>query len=339
MGVVGYALFWLRAVLVPLVLAIALSYLLQPAIEVLTKRPIKCCWGICVLCRERPQLHSVRPCIRPFVEALIEFRLPYYVSVCIVLALSMAMLCLIGFIVADSVHVFTRHADVYGTRVQTLIIEAIDFYNRMQDRLFGPSTPGNLTEVAVTNDTAAVAVSAEEEEPTLEQRLLDISRRIDRTQVTSIVMSGLSSLLETVSNLFLVMLFTLYLLLGVSPYFACPLELRGCDPPHLWRLECYATPRLTQGVRNIDSRAVAGHPLARRSPSRTNPMWSPNPTLKSTATYAARCWCACWWVCSRPSRSGRVPSSCGSCLGCSRFGSTSCQMSAPLSLSRSRCRS
>lgn len=224
MGVVGYALFWLRAVLVPLVLAIALSYLLQPAIDVLTKRPIKCCWGTCVLCRERPQLHSVRPCIRPFVEALIEFRLPYYVSVCIVLALSMAMLGLIGFIVADSVHVFTRHADVYGTRVQTLIIEAIDFYNRMQDRLFGPSTPVyNLTEaVADANDTAAVAVGAEEEEPTLEQRLLDISRRIDRTQVTSIVMSGLSSLLEAVSNLFLVMLFTLYLLLGVPPYFACP---------------------------------------------------------------------------------------------------------------------
>ena len=43
LGVVGAALYFLRAVLVPLVLALALKYLLQPLIDILSVRPLRCC--------------------------------------------------------------------------------------------------------------------------------------------------------------------------------------------------------------------------------------------------------------------------------------------------------
>ena len=121
---VGYALHWLRSVLVPLVLAIALRYALQPLIDILTMRPLHCC-GL-QFCRTRPTLPScVRPALRPFVEAILEARLPYWLGVCVALGLAFATLGLLGFVVADSMHVFASHADIYSARSQALALSAL----------------------------------------------------------------------------------------------------------------------------------------------------------------------------------------------------------------------
>lgn len=210
-GVVGYAVYWLRSVLVPLVLAVALRYLLQPLIDALTMRPFKCCGR--TACRTRPTT---------LVETLLEARLPYWLGVCVALTVAFATLALIGFVVADSVHVFTSHAEVYGARVQELTLGAFGVLNRMQARLLGPSTfsnvtlalDGNLTSLlGVGGAGAAVGTSAVDDDD-LTHRLMTIGRQIP---VTSLVVHGLTSLMEAVSNLFLVMLFTIYLLLGTAP--------------------------------------------------------------------------------------------------------------------------
>ena len=60
LGVVGAALLYLRAVLVPLVLAIALSYLLTPVVDLLSKRPLRCA-GV-TLCAAEPARGWTRCC-------------------------------------------------------------------------------------------------------------------------------------------------------------------------------------------------------------------------------------------------------------------------------------
>ena len=57
-GVISYGLYVLRSILVPLVLAVALTYLLQPLIDVLSLRPLHCC-GATLCARTPEQLRKV----------------------------------------------------------------------------------------------------------------------------------------------------------------------------------------------------------------------------------------------------------------------------------------
>ena len=107
LGVVGAALLYLRAVLVPLVLAIALSYLLTPVVDLLSKRPLRCA-GV-TLCAAEPARGWTRCCRDLFCR----LKLPRIVAVFVALGVAFAVLGVLGFIVADSIHVFARRAPVY----------------------------------------------------------------------------------------------------------------------------------------------------------------------------------------------------------------------------------
>ena len=113
MGVVASALYYLRSVLIPLVLALALKYLLQPLIESLTVRPLRCCG--CTFCAETnhkdaPRVSSWK---RPLWELFCQFKLPHWLAVLVALTVAFSSLAVIGLVVTDSVRVFTARADTY----------------------------------------------------------------------------------------------------------------------------------------------------------------------------------------------------------------------------------
>lgn len=171
LGVVSGALYYLRAVLVPLVLALALKYLLEPLISALT-RPI---W----FCREPTELVP-RGRARSLCRAVLRLRLPRPVAVVVALSIAFATLVLLGLIVADSVRVFTAKADTYSAQVQKI-------YQVVLQRM----------------DREGLDKAARSEK---------LKQLTEQVPVTQFIFSVVESLLEMLSNLFLVLLFTVYLL-------------------------------------------------------------------------------------------------------------------------------
>ncbi len=191
LGVVGAALYFLRSVLVPLVLAVALKYCLQPLISLLSVRPLECC-GL-TFCR-RSRRSARRSCL---MAALCELRLPHWLAVLVSLALAFMVLGLIGFIVADSVNVFTRKAPIYSERVQVLAAGLLDWVDAMQVRVGFSATNSSAADGAYGVEVGTA------------DRLKEIAKKLP---ISSVVLGVLTSLLDTVSNLALVLLFTIYLL-------------------------------------------------------------------------------------------------------------------------------
>ena len=105
---VAAGLYFLRAILIPLVLAVALKYLLLPMINVLTNRPLSCC-GI-IRCNHP----------HPFAQRILRARLPHWLAVLVALSVAFAVLGLLGFIVSQSVQTFVQRAPMYSARVQEL---------------------------------------------------------------------------------------------------------------------------------------------------------------------------------------------------------------------------
>lgn len=135
MTCVAYGLYVLRAVLVPLVLAIALKYLLQPLIDVLSVRPLPCCGKL--LCQDRGRSHRNPTTLRRLATCVCTPRLPHGLAVCVALAVAFSVLGLLGFIVVESIHVFSQRADMYGARVEALALSCLNWFNAAQMRLTG----------------------------------------------------------------------------------------------------------------------------------------------------------------------------------------------------------
>ena len=192
LGVVGAALLYLRAVLVPLVLAIALSYLLTPVVDLLSKRPLRCA-GV-TLCAAEPARGWTRCCRDLFCR----LKLPRIVAVFVALGVAFAVLGVLGFIVADSVRTFASKADSYSQRVEELLGWAIGFMEEAE---------ADLRERVGLNATATATIGGAWDNTRVQQLA-------SKVPVTRLVLQAAESLLELLSNLFLVLLFTLYLLLG-----------------------------------------------------------------------------------------------------------------------------
>ena len=181
LGVIGYALYSLRPVLIPLVLALAMKYLLQPLIETMTVRPLKCCgYAYCVdSSTKAPRASSWK---RPLWDLFCMLKLPHWAAVLIALAVAFTMLGVLGLVVADSVRVFTARADVYSMQIQLAFKQALEFLdNKGLDKSW-----------AKTANIKALA---------------------EKLPLTHIFIALGETVLELLSNLFLVLLFTVYLLL------------------------------------------------------------------------------------------------------------------------------
>uniref|UniRef100_A0A7S2NN93 AI-2E family transporter n=1 Tax=Haptolina brevifila TaxID=156173 RepID=A0A7S2NN93_9EUKA len=200
---VSYGLYVLRGILVPLVLAVALKYLLQPLIDLLSVRPLPCC--AIMLCQERspvslPRRSRVGAALRCLCTSINKVRLPHGLAVCVALGFAFGVLALLGVIIAESIHVFTGKADVYSKRVESLALSGLSFVNTMQMQF--RVIQGNAT---TTNGSAADAA---------EELTARVNEFVHKLPISALVLQTLTALLELVSNLALVLLFAVYLLLS-----------------------------------------------------------------------------------------------------------------------------
>ena len=203
-GVVGYGLYTLRATLVPLVLAIALTYLLQPLIDLLSVRPMSCC-GVTLCSRPPEQLRTASPRMKPFVQCIFQCKLPRWLAVCVALLCAFAVLALLGFIVADSIHIFTQRAAVYSERVQELCMGAIATIDRLRAQLADNFGPVNGTAYSQSGTASASAggstVNATADEERAAAQAAQLARLAGRLPVSELIMHSLSSMIEALSNL------------------------------------------------------------------------------------------------------------------------------------------
>jgi predicted PurR-regulated permease PerM len=201
LAVVAAGLYYLKTILIPLVLALALFYTLQPVIEVLTKRPLKCCGRRYFT--YKPDVARIPRCLRPCVESCLLLRLPHLLAVCVALLIAFAILALLGFVVADSVRVFSSKAAEYTERVEQLTGAFLSWMDTLQadwNAYLNPDTEPPAEAASGTVDNRA--------------RIHELTQHIP---ITGWIVSMLSSLVDVLSNLFLVLLFTIYLLIGSAP--------------------------------------------------------------------------------------------------------------------------
>ena len=202
-GVLVYLLILLRQAILPLLLALALKHLLEPLVELLSVRPIVCCGraflGKPSTCKQQLQRGHR---LQTVCDMAGRLQLPRTAAVLVALVLAFAVLAMLGAIVADSVHVFAQRADQYAHQLQLLlgrILGWIDYFS------CGWTPKGCVNGTSTNSSSPAGAAGSELE------RLL-----WNKIPVSQLVLDAVESLLELMSNLFVVFLFTVYLLLGRS---------------------------------------------------------------------------------------------------------------------------
>lgn len=206
-GVLGAILYYLRPVLVPLVLALALKHLLQPIIKLLSVRPLVCCGRVYL---SRPiascsAAHRRSRRLGSFCDAACKLQLPHSAAVVVSLFFVFALLALLAAIVADSVHVFAERADVYAKQVARLLGRAlgwIEYFSCNWTPRGCPLAP-NATNATMPNTTSPEDAAGEQ-----------IERLLSSVPITKLALNAAESLLDLLSNLFIIFLFTVYLLVG-----------------------------------------------------------------------------------------------------------------------------
>ena len=82
LAVIACGLYYLEGILIPLVLALALTYTLQPMIDLLSKRPLHLC-GRKFFAQQPAAIREARPMLRPFYELVYLAKLPWWLATCI----------------------------------------------------------------------------------------------------------------------------------------------------------------------------------------------------------------------------------------------------------------
>ena len=205
-GVVSWGLAKLKFALVPLVLSLALRYLLQPMIDALTRTAARRRWR-----RDEPSKLDealAKRCGKLGKACVLMKRkctrlaLPYSMAVLVSLALALGLLIFVAMLIAESVRDFTGRADAYAEQVQNALVIIV----RWMDA-YGISHKWRRTS-SLTHLAEKLQLSA---------------------WVTATVFSIGEGLLSLLSTTFLVILFTLYLLL--TPSLTNEEEEEGDDTP------------------------------------------------------------------------------------------------------------
>ena len=125
-GVVSWGLAKLKFALVPLVLSLALRYLLQPMIDALTRTAARRRWR-----RDEPSKLDealAKRCGKLGKACVLMKRkctrlaLPYSMAVLVSLALALGLLIFVAMLIAESVRDFTGRADAYAEQVQNALV-------------------------------------------------------------------------------------------------------------------------------------------------------------------------------------------------------------------------
>lgn len=204
----GFALYWLRPALLPLVLAIALKHLLEPVIYVLSVRPLSCNGGTYLAepLAYRKQLHSAARWrsqrLHSFVQYACRLQLPRTAAVFVSLLLAFAVLGLIGLIVANSARVFAGHADMYADQLKIILGEILGWMESFSCGWLPSGCHGNHTVNGTEVGANATDVGSE------------VEQLLSSLPISEIAIHLAEDFFELCSNLFVVLLFTVYLLLS-----------------------------------------------------------------------------------------------------------------------------
>ena len=206
LGVLAVFLFELRSALLPLVLALFLKHLLEPLVQLLSVRPASCCGREClanpIACRTPNANRGKR--MQACCEYLCRLQLPRLGAVFVALLIAFTVLGLLGTIVAESVHVFAEHAEIYAHQLEHLLKALLGWVEWMTCGWTPHGCPPNGT---FTNETNSTHHGADPAGTALEKLLSSIP-------LQSLVLEAVEAFLELCSNLFLVFLFTVYLMVS-----------------------------------------------------------------------------------------------------------------------------
>jgi len=205
LAVIACGLYYLEGILIPLVLALALTYTLQPMIDLLSKRPLHLC-GRKFFAQQPAAIREARPMLRPFYELVYLAKLPWWLATCIAVSVAVLVLVGLGFLVADSVQEFAAEADAYAKRIEDLTAGALNYMDEVSSSF---QLYLNVSVVVPANATS-VEVSAVSHRKRIEQ----IAKKIP---VTDLITTVLETLFTLMSDLATVLLFAVYLLVGSAP--------------------------------------------------------------------------------------------------------------------------
>jgi len=136
LAVLGGILSYLRAMLVPLVLASATRYLLAFPVDLLTRRPMHC-FGA-ELCGAPSHAPDAPWLVRCASDCLCRLVLPRWLAVLATLCVAGSICGWIGVVVFDSVRTFAARADTYSEQVGWVVLFRILL---AVSRGFGTQTP------------------------------------------------------------------------------------------------------------------------------------------------------------------------------------------------------
>ena len=187
LGVLGALLYYLRSALIPLVLALALKYLLQPIVTALSTSAPLC-----------PIVGARGSKLREACDVVARFKVPRALAVMLSLLVAFAVLGLLGLIIANSIHLFSRRADVYADRLEYLLGKLLGWIEWMTCDWTAAGCNYNATNVTNGTDPASEAGS-------------ELAALLSKVPLADLVVSLTEDLLEMVTNVFFVILFTVYL--------------------------------------------------------------------------------------------------------------------------------
>uniref|UniRef100_A0A7S3SPE9 AI-2E family transporter n=1 Tax=Emiliania huxleyi TaxID=2903 RepID=A0A7S3SPE9_EMIHU len=181
-AVLGATLAYLRAVLVPLVLASATRYLLAFPVDLLTRRPMGC-FGV-ELCAQPVHEPDAPLVVRCLSELFCRLVLPRPLAVLVTLGVTGLACSYIGVLLMDSLRTFSARADTYSEQVRRLIDGVLAWLDGLELDSLPPL------------------------------RLEKLHQLVGQVPLTGLVMSVVEGMLSLLSNMLLVLLFTVYLMLG-----------------------------------------------------------------------------------------------------------------------------
>jgi predicted PurR-regulated permease PerM len=212
LGVLICGLRFFKDALIPLVLAIALKHLLQPVINVLTNRPLRCC-GRSLLAEPMACVGVPRRNRR--LQTLLAYacrlQLSRTAAAIVSLLLAFAVLGAILAIVADSVHVLVDNAEEYAKQLKVIVGNLLGWVANIscQWTRGGCPLPGNATNTTSPGAAGGGSSNSSSSDATRDM----INQLFSLVPIESLVKYTAEFLLEMGGNLFFVILFTVYLLL------------------------------------------------------------------------------------------------------------------------------
>lgn len=166
-AVIYGAMYVLRGVMIPFLIAIALKYLLTPLIDCLSCRGRPGCFGCC--------------------------KLPHGIAVLLAFLVAVLLLIALAGVIVSSATSFADHAELYRSRLETLLEEAVVLYSKLQGEM------------------------GERRKVSLEEAQEQAIALLKTFSITDLIVHGLGTAAHVAENLMYVVLFLVFMIAHAPP--------------------------------------------------------------------------------------------------------------------------